>query len=496
MIQSTGMIHTTGMIRSAGQPTFAGKAVAACRHPARALLTSSVFMAPQASRQIGEDCYSYYYVYRAFAPLLSRWAQLVEIEQPEAQLTDAIECAREQCLAPVHLSFLPPQYVHLNDALPTVAFPFWEYPDIPACAFDGNPRYDWVRVCQRLAMILTACEFTRDAFLRAGVRTPIHVVPVPIQDDYFQVMPWSAGSRIQLDCSYHLLVPEIRADGPGPAEIAGPLSLGERARWQYRNRLKPYLPSAVGRCLGTAGRVLFGRVPELVVEQPAPPMPPTHSILDLEGVVYTSILNPFDLRKNWQDMIAAFLEALGDKDDALLVLKLAVPKRVTQIALDRVFEFYRLLESRQRARIAVITAYLSDHQMRELAAGSTWYLNASRAEGACLPLQDFLAAGRPGIAPRHTALAEYVDESLAFIVDSQPEPTFFSWDPSERNTTTWQRIDRKSLSAAIRASYNVAKHEPNRYQAMACAGRERMKRFASDEAVWPRLAAALDLVRE
>ncbi len=39
-------------------------------------------------------------------------------------------------------------------------------------------------------MIITACHFTRDAFLRAGVDCPIGVVPVPIRPDHFEVPDW------------------------------------------------------------------------------------------------------------------------------------------------------------------------------------------------------------------------------------------------------------------------------------------------------------------
>ena len=48
--------------------------------------------------------------------------------------------------------------------------------------------------------------------------------------------------------------------------------------------------------------------------------------LELSGVVYTTILNPFDPRKNWPNLLTAYLLALEDVD-ATLVIKLVVPRR-------------------------------------------------------------------------------------------------------------------------------------------------------------------------
>jgi len=71
-----------------------------------------------------------------------------------------------------------------------------------------------------------------------------------------------------------------------------------------------------------------------------------------------------------------------------------------------VLGFYDKLGITHRCRIAFVTSFLSDRQMLELARASTYYLNSSRAEGACLPVLDFLASGRPAIAPSHTAIAD------------------------------------------------------------------------------------------
>src|SRR5262249_16941952 len=163
-------------------------------------------------------------------------------------------------------------------------------------------------------------------------------------------------------------------------------------------------------------------------------------------------------------------------------------------ALNALIREYRHLGIAHKCRLVFVTAYLSDEQMLDLARGSTYYLNTSHAEGACLPLQDFLAAGRPGVAPNHTALADYFTDAVGSVVPPPPEPTFWPHDPDQRCTTTWHRLVWQALHYQLRASYTVAKQYEGQYRRLANRGRSRMTEFASAAQVWPRLAAALNLV--
>jgi glycosyltransferase involved in cell wall biosynthesis len=454
------------------------------------LFTTSSFSAGDMRDRCGDDCYSYFFVCRAFAPLLERWGSLTEIAQPESRLEAALAAARRENIEAAHLSFLPLQTMHVAPGAINIAFPFWEFPDIPDYDVAGNPRNNWVSVSRGLSLILTACRFTRDAFVRAGVTTPIRVVTVPARQQYFDTPDWQPGQQVVIDCpAYHL------RELPPAAAPPPPRGLGERARWTYKNRLRPYLPRRLDRCLAGASRAVLGRPPQpIAVETPLPFQ--ATGPLRLEGVVYSTILNPFDLRKNWGLLTQAFLTALADNDDAMLVVKLAVSKTMTRAGLEAFFSHYQSLRLRHRCRLAVVSSFLDDQQMVELVRGSTYYLNASKAEGACLPLQDALAAGRPGIAPSHTALAEYVDDELAFVVPSRAEPTHWPWDAERRITTSWQRIDPRALAEQIRQSYQVARGDRPRYTAMAECARQRMEGLVSAHSVWPRLAEALRVIRQ
>lgn len=426
--------------------------------------------------RLGLPAYSYAHVYRAFRPLLERYGSLIEIDRGESRLDAALQAARQRGQRPLHLSFLPLQLVYPSALAPTVAFPFWEFPDIPATDFDDNPRNNWRRVSGALAAIGCASQFTCDAFRRAGVRVPIHLVPPPVADDYFQVPPAARTVR-RLDCPAYLLAPA------GARRRRQAWRLAVAARAAFDRAVQPHLPLWVDRGLGEIGRV-GRRLP-----------PPDCDVLALDGVVFTSVLNPLDERKNWEDLLSAFLLALGDAADATLVLKLAVNPPLVNTALRLLSAAYRTMGIAHRCRVAVVTDYLAPAEMLALARASTYFVTATRAEGACLPARDFLAAGRPVVAPAHSALAEYIDEDVGFVVDSHPEPTHWPHDSSRRLTTSWHRIVWQSLHDQLRAAYRTATADPVGYARLAARGRERLHALASGAAVWPRLRVALDAVR-
>ena len=105
---------------------------------------------------------------------------------------------------------------------------------------------------------------------------------------------------------------------------------------------------------------------------------------------------------------------------------------------------------------------------------------------------NYLAAGRPAVSPCHSAIEDYFDEEVGFVVDSHAEPAAFPHDPELRCRTTWARIVWPSLVKQIRASYELAKSDPASYQAMAGKARARMQGWASMDQVGQRLNVALD----
>ncbi|HWB08925.1 MAG TPA: glycosyltransferase [Pirellulales bacterium] len=463
--------------------------------PPAALIVNSMAHGKSFSTALGETGYSYEFVLRAFWPLLERHGEVTRIARPESQVDFAIRRLKARGKSPIHVSFRPFTDAYLSQNAPNVLYPFWEFPDIPASDYKDNPRNNWVRIANRASLILTASTFTAAALARAGVRTAVRVVPVPVSETCFEVPDWTRGQSVVIDCPAYMLrqpeVPELHAIDPdarpGPNSVAFRLKNHAKSllRRAWVDGLKPLLPLRLSKALVQAKNAFKRAWNEGETD-----LPLAADQLELSGIVYTSILNPDDKRKNWQDLITAFLLALGDRDDATLVLKLAASYLAP---VRELLAFYNKLGVPHRARIVLVTQYLSDEQMCELVRGSTFYVNASRAEGSCLPLQDFLAAGRPGIAPANTAMSDYFDAWVGYVVESHPEPCPWPQDDTGRLHTTWHRIVWSSLRDQFAASYQAAKNDTEAYQQLSAQSRLRMKSWACSEAVWPKLQEALEL---
>ena len=201
----------------------------------------------------------------------------------------------------------------------------------------------------------------------------------------------------------------------------------------------------------------------------AEPEPIVASTLRFRGTVYASVFNPADGRKNWLDIVTAFCWAFRDDPDKTLVLKMSHHNRSTFLG-DLFLLFSRL--SPFRCRVVAIHGYLSSEELENLVAVTDFFVNASVAEGQCLPLLEFMAEGVPAISPDHTAMETYIRPANAFVVASSHQPHIWPNDPRECYRTLSNRIDWDSLRQAYLDSAAVLATDPGRYKAMCVAARQ------------------------
>lgn len=218
------------------------------------------------------------------------------------------------------------------------------------------------------------------------------------------------------------------------------------------------------------------------------PTPTDHEV-ELSGVVFTSVLNPVDHRKNWELMIYAFCHALREEPEATLVLKM------THRTISSFFSNLQYFLQRvgpTRCRVLVLHGFLSDDEYRTLIDASTYYVNASSAEGLCMPLTEFMSAGVPAIAPDNSAMADYISPASAFVVASEPGVEIWPHDPRMLLRTLSNRIDWGSLTGAFRDAYRTAMDDPQRYARMSAAAVSVQRELGSDERVAQLLREFID----
>ena len=469
----------------------------------------------QASIQasLGKPEYSYFFLMKDFLPALEQFGSVRIVNS-----TDQVEalCAEHRITGEpvVFFSFSPPHQAPLGLSCPTVAVFAWEFDSLPSIAWDGNSQNDWRHAFARLQGVI--CTSQETARLVEQVTTnglPVAALPAPIWNRYADLglangLPVDLGSRqflfrgtaidspvLGLSADDLVREPEAVVEAkPQPVEVP-PGRLAEAWRlskallqgWWQEVRL-PVGPAADASL--TTDAALTVSVP-----QPAPGEEPASDLplqsIEVRGLVYVTVLNPADSRKNWVELITAFCWAFKESEDATLIVKmthhdLEYYRIVLMTLLSRLAPF--------RCRVLVLHGFLEDDQYRALIRASTYYVNASSGEGLCLPLMEFLCAGKPAIAPVHTAMADYIDDQLAFPLKCSLEPFCWPHDPTGIFMTHRHRLNWQSLVEAYRASYGVAKSVPDRYRAMSRQAFSRMQTFASVDVVAAPLGALLESV--
>jgi glycosyltransferase involved in cell wall biosynthesis len=109
---------------------------------------------------------------------------------------------------------------------------------------------------------------------------------------------------------------------------------------------------------------------------------------------------------------------------------------------------------------------------------------------------EFMSAGKPAIAPRNTALADYIDEDVAFIVKDNKELCCWPQDVRNMYRAHRYRIDWQSLVEAFDASYQISKERPEQYRRMSANAIARMRGFCSQQVVWDKFSAFVNLLSE
>ncbi len=396
------------------------------------------------AEKLGRAEYSYFFVLRFFRPVLERIGLVIPVADPAREVDRIHDQARARGEACVYLSFAPPHRTVMGLACPTIPVFAWEFDSIPHEHWAGEKRHDWVWVLRRLGRAIVHSQATVEVVRAAlGRDFPVVSIPAPVWDHFASAPPAPRLQRTTLRVRGTVV-------DTGALDLA---TLRHDENWV--------------ECIHIE-RARRGRTTEVA----------------LDGVIYSSVFNPEDGRKNWTDMLAAFCRVFRDTEGATLVLKLTHHDGTWGMAL-MLKHLFRLMPF--ACRVVLIHGYLPDADYARLVAVTTYTVNTSHGEGQCLPLMEAMSAGKPAIAPAHTGMADYVNEECAFVVSSTAEPAAWPQDRRLAMRTRCRRIDLATLEAGYRNSYSVATRHHGHYEAMRSAAIATLRRHCSLDSVEIRL---------
>lgn len=482
--------------------------------------------------------YSYYFVLKEFIPALRELGEVVIVETPESEVDEIyFKCLenQERC---VFLAFAPPHKVQAALHCPTIVIFAWEFDSLPNESWLNDPQQDWGVVLSQMNKAITHSNFTVQAVHDLmGPKYPVTSIPAPVWDNFEDIRRMTLQETspekrtitidkgVIIDSNQLNLSDFLDADpdkvhretygrlGISPLQLGNlpddqsneavaqrkmPVRHNETVlritvryliEW-YKLVLHSVLPKKLQKSISFTSKLIQKRLPRnkpASLENSSPTMPaetaskldplaPTFCSIELNGVVFTTVFNPYDGRKNWQDMLTAFCIALQDKPDATLIFKLthceyhsAVTAMLKCMAQLPPFD----------CRIVIMQGYLSDEDYKSLMLSTSFVVNASYGEGQCIPLMEFLSCGKPAIAPSHSGMSDYIDEKIAFVVKSWWDASAWPHDPRLACRTRRRQIDWESISAAFEDAYLLYKTKPKQYQEMSQHAIARMQQHCS-----------------
>ncbi|MGD0020848.1 MAG: glycosyltransferase [Smithellaceae bacterium] len=392
--------------------------------------------------------YSSFFVLKKFRAVLCKFATVIEVKNPEIEVDVIYNECQKRGVPCLFFSFSPPHKTATGLKCLTISVFAWEYPTIPTDTWGGDSRNDWRNVFRNHGYAITHSNFAVRAVQKAmGSNFPVWSIPAPVWDDYTKLYRKEEASAQSK--GFDLTFKGSLIDFKG----CDALSVSEESRKDFIKRRSSSKKDK-------------------------------NVSLHLKGIIYTTVFNPNDSRKNWLDLLRGFIWAFRKFEDVTLVLKVIYHdfEKVRGPVADEIFKL-----SPFQCRVVILHGYLNDDEYTKLVQRSTYVVDAAHGEGQCLPLMEYMSAGKPAIAPSHTAMEEYINEGNSFVVKSSLERAIWPHDPRGALRTFRYRINWESLYNAYLESYHVAKNDPDRYSRMSGCAVESLKKYCSKAIVEERL---------
>jgi glycosyltransferase involved in cell wall biosynthesis len=399
------------------------------------------------TQQLGEIHYSYVFAEDGFKrALLSLNYEPNILGMPE--IYNDLSALPRPCgaeISPVHISFRSTENIRLCRPAYNISAFAWEFTVMRQHTLFGDHPFDnQIHMLSLMDEVWAPSRFTQEIISAHGVKN-VHMVPSPI-DLPARTAP--AGARERLAKFHHI---------------------------GYRK---------VARLWGNSRHFQMGRGQDQENMQSR-----MSATLDLakavdQGLLFLSILNPNDMRKNIPSLIVGFSGFQSAHPDAALIIKLNLPpeRTTTAMAIDAILRKLPHPIAIRSPNIFLLIGYLDADELVSLYRASSFYLSTTLAEGQNLPLQEAMSQGVLAIAPRHTAMVDYIDDGGAVIIPHEMSPFPFPSVAANHARAPFEVAHSKPIDVA-RALCSAVALDPQRRLDLANRGRKTVTELYSVAAV-------------
>lgn len=380
----------------------------------------------------GKAHYSYKVVKNKYIDLLqNNHIKVHEIIRPEIYKHKiAFDFLKYFQAGDIHLIFKPFEEIRILKGAYNIGIIAWEFDRINTTVFDSAPFSNHLRVLSMLDEVWVLCEYTKKVLQQHNLKN-VYCVPAPVKC----IAPIHKSSVKNLI-------------GDLPAVKLNTINLDSQTTFvTLYNNLK-YIKK-----------------------------------------IYLTVINPWDRRKNIEDIISSFVKFSNKYNQALLIVKLVIDNQGT--SLYNINEILAKKLNLKSANIIFISHNLTDDCMSALMQSVDYYYCLSKAEGQNLPLIEAMGVGTVPVSVTHTAMADYIQENNAFTITSSLESTPVDANASRNSDLKWYKPEMQSAIKALEASYQASTSE---YMLKSDNCIKIVESLYSDRAVFDKINQRINLI--
>ncbi len=132
---------------------------------------------------LGKSEYSYYFILRAYSPVLEQLGEVVYVDDPDKEVDALYAEALKNGEAAVFLSFSPPHRTCTSFNCPTVCVLAWEFSSIPDRDLGNGPRDNWVAALTEVGNVITISDYSSKVIReQLGPDLYLATIPAPVTD--------------------------------------------------------------------------------------------------------------------------------------------------------------------------------------------------------------------------------------------------------------------------------------------------------------------------